>query len=249
MAEETLDMILSDGASDHVRMAARLMEDYTFLRDTLKEDGKDTQAGRRSLVRAAFAMIEGCIFSMKAYCLEYHENVRSFFREVKSIFRPEEVVFLREEKRVEGVELRSGIPRMRQNGKVGLEEATVGLEPNMKFAFACMARLEGADNTLRLDDSIALERFRNSILIRDRLMHPKSEAALTVTDEELETVQRATAWFMDCQFNAWEAHMKAYRARYYLSPAPFANVATDVATGEGRGQTPVGAGGKNERQA
>lgn len=65
---------------------------------------------------------------------------------------------------------------------------------NIKFAFRTFALVHLTDYRLNVGDN-RWDDLKKSLVVRDRLMHPKKVEDLETTDEEMERLQRAYDWF------------------------------------------------------
>jgi hypothetical protein len=142
-----------------------------------KEDGG--QYWRRALVRAFFAKVEGVIYCMKriAYSCRFQPDVKFSEGELTSLIEKTH--------------------QPNDKGEVAAQRMQIPMKNNIKFAFSAYARAHLVDYKLNVGDN-RWNDFKNSLLVRDRLTHPKEAHNLEVSDEELKSLQRAFDWFSEC---------------------------------------------------
>jgi hypothetical protein len=133
-------------------------------------------AQRRQFMRAMFACIEGAVWLFKQEALEQH--------------RSGSIAFTTSELNI----LSEIAPSL--DGRGGIQElpANLRLVPNLLFTFGCHARAFDYDSVLCLSDHEWGD-LKNSVLVRNRLMHPKQLASLDVSDAELRAARGALRWF------------------------------------------------------
>ncbi|HKQ89263.1 MAG TPA: hypothetical protein VJZ77_01175 [Blastocatellia bacterium] len=156
-----------------------LHSDVVTCSERLNKEG-GSQYWRRALVRAFFAKVEGVIHCMKriAYSCRFQPGVE---------FSEGELMFLTEK-----------TYQLNDKGEVYDQRMQTSLKSNIKFAFRAYARAHLVDYKLNVGDDTWND-FKNSLLVRDRLTHPKEVRNLEVSDEELKSLQRAFDWFSECQ--------------------------------------------------
>ena len=135
---------------------------------------------RRNLVRIFAAFVEGSSFVLKEIALRLHEPLQEHL----SI---DELSKLKEMK-------------LDSSGQPALDEHSapkrrfLPLQDNFKFAVAMFARLCGSKYAVSYS-SAGYQAFTRTILVRDRLMHPKAIKDLCVTDEQALDLQAAWRWY------------------------------------------------------
>lgn len=138
---------------------------------------KGDQFWRRTLVRIFAAHAEGIIFHLKQSTLLLASHIKVTFTEGEIAFL-KEVSFELDEKG--HVSERGGkYPKFLSN-----------------FRFACQSfcRANRSDLILKYDVH-GFESFQHMVKLRDRLTHPKSTNALTISDEEIEDIRKAIIWY------------------------------------------------------
>jgi hypothetical protein len=72
----------------------------------------------------------------------------------------------------------------------------ISLASNIRFAFQTYSRAHMSDYDLNVGDNRWSE-FKQSVKIRDRLMHPKQASDLEISLAEMDTLQNAYDWFTE----------------------------------------------------
>jgi hypothetical protein len=129
----------------------------------------------RTLVRTHFAMIEALTYQLRQITLASLEGT--------SQLSPIEIALLREERYfLNG----KGHPKRREDFQPFL--------PNLLFSIRCYLKNHGAN----FEPDTAhhgWEALRKAVDIRNRLMHPKSEACLSLCEDDLKIFSEAAAWW------------------------------------------------------
>ena len=141
----------------------------------LSELHGDTQFARRSYVRAAFALIEGNMNFMANVVLASSERGEIHLT-------PRELEVARQER----VSSEAGKPAVRPKF-VPLGDR---LSPLMAMFARCFARTYALDK-----GNSGWVSFSAAIELRNRITHPKSEAAFSVSNSELDSVAKGREWF------------------------------------------------------
>jgi hypothetical protein len=142
------------------------------------------QTHRRMFVRSLFALIEGVSHAMKRSAVRHdHQRVLS----------AEEVMLARDE----SVEAND-------SGHAVVKSARIRFLPNVRLAFRLWAKIGGFDCTLDVA-GIGWSDLKDSVKLRDRLMHPKGVQDLEVSDDEIRQAMRVHIWFNTQLGNALQA--------------------------------------------
>ncbi|HTT08813.1 MAG TPA: hypothetical protein VMH34_08490 [Gammaproteobacteria bacterium] len=153
------------------------------------EASRLSQTGRRALVRAVFAFVEGQAYALKQFALDVLGDLLS----------PAERAVCREESY-----------ELADNGSVLVRSMRLRFLQNIRFALTIIPK--ASNTTFELDVGGAGWRgLRDSLSVRDRLMHPKSAADLEVSDADLDNTMAAFSWmqretvrlFVDVIKTAW----------------------------------------------
>jgi hypothetical protein len=166
-------------ASEEFRATVSVLHsDFYTCSERLNKEG-GSQYWRRALVRAFFAKVEGVIYCMKriAHSCRFQPGVE---------FSDGELMVLIEK-----------TYQPNDKGEVYEQRMQIPLKTNIKFAFSAYARAYLVDYKLNVGDN-RWNDFKKSLLVRDRLTHPKEARNLEVSDEELGCLQRAFDWFSEC---------------------------------------------------
>jgi hypothetical protein len=156
---------------DKVFLAAQ--EDVSVLLRELSATDGNAQVRKRAFVRAVFAFIEGMTYALKRIACSR-----------PGLFSAAELAALREE-----------TYEVSDKGDARTRRATIEFRRNIRFAFACYARLDGLESVLDLSGT-GWQSLREALRVRHRLMHPKAVADFVVTERELDAVRAAYEWFM-----------------------------------------------------
>ena len=165
----------------HTELIESLREDWGRAVELLEIEDWD-QFCRRTLVRTLFAMIEGAVFALKQLILEEHRIIG------KIELSPAERAILSEQ----AYDLKkSGVPRILSN--------YLKLKSNIKFTLPFYAHALGM--SFEFDPPLGKEpgwgSLCQAIEKRNRLMHPKSQDDLTVSDGDLDDTLSAASWFIE----------------------------------------------------
>lgn len=153
-----------------MRLYAKLGADAMISRSRVETDVKEYAI--RQYVRTVFAMIEGTIYVMKQLAQNGIEKLSA----AELALIAEELYDLNDK----------GEPIIRPN--------YLKLEKNIKFAFSIYAKSVGLTYTLPVHES-GWNSLKQSIKLRNRLMHPKNFSNLDVTDDEFNSAVATHEWF------------------------------------------------------
>ncbi|WP_228052235.1 hypothetical protein [Nodosilinea sp. LEGE 07298] len=134
-------------------------------------------AQRRQYIRAMFACIEGAVWLFKQEALEQHKNDASI------VFTTSELSVLAEV-----------APSIDGRGVIQEPPANLRFVPNLLFAFGCHARAFDYEPVLRVSDHEWGD-LKSSVIVRNRLMHPKQLSSMNISDDEIRTARAALKWF------------------------------------------------------
>ncbi|KAI4120530.1 MAG: hypothetical protein LQ347_007080 [Umbilicaria vellea] len=140
----------------------------------------DTQYNRRTFIRTMLAAVEGSSYHLRQICLREAEIS-------PNMFSPAEVAILKEEDY-----------KLDSSG-----EATIAREPRYlrttsAFRFSVNMTYKSYQINKNLDVSIhAWCVFKEVVEVRNRIVHPKSLAALTISDLEKEQAVATLSWVLD----------------------------------------------------
>ena len=158
------------------------LHEIEALVDSLSEDvaaaredraAHDDQYRRRTLVRTTFAAIEGWSYALKQAALEHATQT-------PDLFSAAELACLREESY-----------DLSERGEARVGRKILRTVPNTRFALRMFLRCEGVDDS-HFNDRDSAEfwsAFQRANDVRNRIVHPKQAADLTISDEELELVE------------------------------------------------------------
>jgi hypothetical protein len=132
---------------------------------------------RRAYVRSVFAFIEGVTYRMKRLALE--EKDKS-----KVDFSPAEIALLSEQ-----------TFDLDDQGEVTYRTIAFPLTKNVRFAFKALARVNAVGYDLQVGDA-GWEALKKSLKLRERLMRPKTQDDLLISNEEVDVVLNGSIWFV-----------------------------------------------------
>lgn len=176
---------------DPRRLLVPLADDLDELLTSLHQD-KSSQFARRMYVRALATFVEAWINAIKRLCFETATVAIEPLTQA-------ELALLRDV----GFDLND-------KGEAVENVKFLKLDRNFRFAFATYAKLMGSEVRLRTDQN-GWELFREFIRLRNRLTHPRDPSELTVSDTELDRVEKAGDWFMRVTNELWADAEKSYR--------------------------------------
>jgi hypothetical protein len=185
MQKEEMLKILSD-FREELQTYSEQLELHNEMETVLRQDMLDcaklpkTESAERSFVRAAFAMIEGSVFNLKQIALALSRHGKGNFSQAELVML-EEVSYDLDDKGITKSQIRF-----------------IPLSKNIRFAFSSAARAFGVAYELRVDDA-GWSTFKDALLIRNRITHPKFIADLKLSDKEVQTVADAGEWFLRVQ--------------------------------------------------
>jgi len=189
MQKEEVMKILTDFAAE-LQTYSEQLELHNQMEDILRKDllacGKlasgenKTDSGERSFVRAAFALIEGSVFNLKQIALALSKHGNGGFSRAELVML-EEVSYDLDDK-----------------GTTKSQVKFIPLPKNIKFAFSAAARAFRVAYELKVDDG-GWNAFKDALVIRNRITHPKSIDDLKLSEKEVQTVADATEWYLRVQ--------------------------------------------------
>ena len=156
-----------------IKLAAVLVADLDEATPDLSSDRH-----RRAYVRAVFAHVEGTLSGLKEILVEYGDLFGSRFSTGEAALLAEEAYGLKDD------------------GSIRITQSFLRVAENVRFTLALAAKVSGSPTSVRYDDQ-GWAGFKESIRIRNRLMHPRSVADLSVSDAELLATNSARAWYKD----------------------------------------------------
>jgi hypothetical protein len=159
---------------EFIALKTELLTDVSKCLELVKKSG--SQFDRRNLVRSSFAAIEGLTWALKAAALRIHEIGRVEFDQGEMALLSERTFELEDD------------------GKVRLRFARLQLKSNIRFAVKAFAKANAVEAKLDCG-GVGWAAFREAKAIRDRLVHPKNAADLTVSDAEVNVLDRALTWW------------------------------------------------------
>lgn len=178
MKDQELDLVALSEAMQQLKALIDLMtalnEDVVRFKDAVDN------TGRRALVRAVFAYIEGTSFGFRtaAFHLSRMRNVQL---DIGEMMMAREITYALNDK-----------------GQVEEKQALSSPLANVRFALTLFAKVSGATYEFPAGDS-KFEQLRKAQRLRNRLTHPRSSAELEVTTQEQAVVIQVKEWIDEQQ--------------------------------------------------
>ena len=169
--------ILEDAHHRYAEVLDVFTTDLAVYKDKEFEASGEALFWGRTLVRSQFAGIEGLCYRLKHMAL-----AAAALRNVD--LTRAECAMLREESYV-----------LKEKGYTKITKSKLRTADNVAFTLRVLAKARGG--TYKLDvNSLGWRAFKASILVRDRVTHPKGASDLEVTKEEVESTLAAATWFL-----------------------------------------------------
>lgn len=178
MKDQKLDLVALSEAMQQLEALKGLMtalnEDVVRFKDAVDN------TGRRALVRAVFAYIEGTSFGFRTAAF-YLSRMRNVQLDIGEMMMAREITYA-------------------LNDKGQVEEKLALSSPlvNVRFALTLFAKVSGATYEFPAGDS-KFEQLRKAQRLRNRLTHPRSSAELEVTTQEQAMVIQVGEWIDEQQ--------------------------------------------------
>ena len=167
-------LLLLDSFDTRDKLFHALLDDFKTSNELLKENNQ-SQYYRRTLVRTAFAMIEGLLNVLTQTVLETSKN--GFFELSKH-----ELEKITEQ-------------TISKNGQ--LRAKFISLTEKMQFSFSIFSQKMGGFEFVVDTTTNNWEKFETAISVRNQLMHPRTPKDLLLDDKQLSIVLDTTIWFID----------------------------------------------------
>jgi len=148
-----------------------------------------SQPARRAVVRAVFAFAEASSFLLRQLLL-------SDFEERLEV----EVVMALKELQIS----------LANSGQVRKTTLRAGALPYIRLTFTAYSQLFPNANTPNCSGP-AFEALAASVVVRDRLMHPKEAAALAVSDDEIRSLLQGFCWLNESMRVVLRVHVDELR--------------------------------------
>jgi hypothetical protein len=157
----------------------------SFFLKTLQDDvmaaldayyREDNSYNRRIVVRVFASAVEGEIYHLKQHCLKRLDSNTGFYTTG------------------EAAVLRESSYYLDKDSTVLARPQFFSTPENFHFVLKAFAKDTLPNLDIR-DDTAGWANFKNAFHLRNRVTHPKTEADLAISDEELGCIQRAFIWF------------------------------------------------------
>jgi hypothetical protein len=163
--------------------------DFADLRNTYNElvsDVEDTKKLdtdfcsesfiKRTYTRSFFSMIEGVTFQLKRIALQANKKT--------NVFEAFEILLLEE---------RTG--HLASNGIAKDRNAKLQLLTNLQFAIRSVAK--ALNLKFEINKGSGWTALCAAVKVRDRITHPKTTESLLISDDDMQILGQANAWFRD----------------------------------------------------
>jgi hypothetical protein len=185
--------VTKDKAAEDIKASeplfGALYDDVEFCYALMRS--KDSQETRRLFVRAAFGFIEGMLWWLKTIIIRTDRaRVRLSLPEI--------------------VLLRERAFDLTDSGEVKERSANLRFKNNLLFTFKTHAKAFEYPSVLALDGE-GWARLQEAVVLRDKLMHPKDPADLSISDDAIANTLKGYWWFRTTVADALEASSEAMR--------------------------------------
>lgn len=154
------------------------INDISLCADKIKEDEVNEQFWRRTYIRTLFSLFEGIIHMLRQLAIE-------------PLYEGEEIGL----SHYEICALKGEAYKISGNGKVVLKSYYTTISKGIMLINRCLRKRNIIKE--KIDPyGQAWEDFNHAIRIRNRITHPKVEDDLRITEEEFESFQSVTKWFI-----------------------------------------------------
>ena len=147
----------------------------------------DSQFWRRTLYRTSFSHFEGIMNGLKQVI--YHTAP-----EAGLTLNPEVKLFLLD-----------ATPSLKNNGQVTTKKYFFSFEQTLKSIVYTYIELFSPKFKINYSGN-EWQQFKNAILTRNRLTHPRTDDDLIISDKELEYIKNSTEWFSSIFINILKHH-------------------------------------------
>lgn len=147
---------------------------YDALEAMVKMDSDSRQSTRRNFVRAAFAAIEGWLWT-------YRQNVQEMLETIRDLSHLEKAAFAEKSFYISS------------SGK--LQDQVKFVPAADMFRFVTRTLEEELGERLIDFASAEWQSFNKAFIVRHRITHPKEIGDLALSDQEIELVRNTLLWF------------------------------------------------------
>lgn len=149
---------------------ATLRDEYYILQDELLQN--DTPIHRRNFIRAVCSNVEG---TLNWLMQQLSENAAALTEAEKLAFREKQII-------------------VKENGQVEITRLLLKTKVKIKMVFKFLSKYPDGDK-LDLNDN-NFNKLITSFKVRDRLMHPKKDSDLEVTESEVQDMIDGYRWYI-----------------------------------------------------
>jgi hypothetical protein len=180
---------LANGKTNDLQVSflSILITDVTASMERQSQD--DSQQNRRDLIRAVFAAVEGIAWL-------YRAHVVSVARETGEVTSEEELA------------LSEVSYQVTEQGKVTSRTRFISMPSLIRLTTRIATRL--APNLEVKFDGTGWEQFRQALAVRNRITHPKREADMLLSVEDISTCLAGFNWLLDLVASAMASANAAF---------------------------------------
>ena len=147
-----------------------LRDEYYILQEELLQS--DTPIHRRNFIRSVCSNVEGTLnWLMK----QLSDNAAALSSTEKMAFKEQQL-------------------KVKDNGEVVISSLHLKTKVKIKMVFKFLSKYPGG-NKIDLQDN-NFNKLNASFKVRDRLMHPKNDSDLTVSEEEVQSMIDGYRWYI-----------------------------------------------------
>ncbi len=147
-----------------------LRDEYYILQEELLQN--DTPIHRRNFIRSVCSNIEGTLnWLMK----QLSNNAAALSAKEKVAFQEQQL-------------------HVKDNGEVVVSALHLKTKVKIKMVFKFLSKYPGGDKINLQDNNF--NKLNNSFKVRDRLMHPKNDSDLEVSEQEVQTMINGYRWYI-----------------------------------------------------
>lgn len=173
-----------------------LLADHKQCEALLKAD-IESQFLRRTYCRSAFAVIEGCIHLVKSATYNFNAGLVAFVDLLAAYgVKLKAPIFSDVVPLGEAALLCERNPEVKSNGDIRQGVRFLDFERNFRFTFVMATRVFKV-SCLPDYSKPDWRGLLDAVEVRNRITHPKADASLDISDEELAKIAGALQWTLD----------------------------------------------------
>jgi Fe-S-cluster containining protein len=173
------------------------LDDLNYCISLIEKD-ENNQSLRRMYCRTFFAAVEGSLNYIKPLLRNFNESmIRPFATMVDNIGLEHEIRYLTDVVPVQEANLLLDVAlRVNDAGGVKPSPSFTNFKPNFKFTFRMIDRIYKLDCSPNYKENKGWAALEQSVAVRNRITHPKSDHSHDISDDELKQIDAAQKWFL-----------------------------------------------------